>query len=57
MASVKKLRLYDTASRQVADFEPIVAGQASIYLCGATVQASPHVGHIRSGINFDILRR
>jgi cysteinyl-tRNA synthetase len=57
MASVKKLRLYDTASRKVAEFEPIVAGQASIYLCGATVQASPHVGHIRSGINFDILRR
>jgi cysteinyl-tRNA synthetase len=57
MASVKKLRLYDTASRKVSEFEPIVAGQASIYLCGATVQASPHVGHIRSGINFDILRR
>jgi cysteinyl-tRNA synthetase len=57
MASVKKLRLYDTASRKVSEFEPIVAGQASIYLCGATVQAAPHVGHIRSGINFDILRR
>ena len=57
MANIKKLRLYDTASRKVAEFEPIVAGQASIYLCGATVQASPHVGHIRSGINFDILRR
>jgi cysteinyl-tRNA synthetase len=57
MANMKKLRLYDTASRKVAEFEPIVAGQASIYLCGATVQASPHVGHIRSGINFDILRR
>ena len=54
---MKKLRLYDTASRKVSEFKPIVAGQASIYLCGATVQASPHVGHIRSGINFDILRR
>jgi cysteinyl-tRNA synthetase len=28
-----------------------------IYLCGATVQAPPHIGHIRSGVNFDILRR
>ena len=54
---MKKLRLYDTASRKVSEFKPIVAGQASIYLCGATVQASPHVGHVRSGINFDILRR
>ena len=57
MADMKKLRLYDTASRKVSEFKPIVAGQASIYLCGATVQASPHVGHVRSGINFDILRR
>ena len=54
---MKKLCLYDTASRKVSEFKPIVAGQASIYLCGATVQASPHVGHVRSGINFDILRR
>ena len=54
---MKKLHLYDTASREVSEFKPIVAGQASIYLCGATVQASPHVGHVRSGINFDILRR
>ena len=57
MADMKKLRLYNTASRKVSEFKPIVAGQASIYLCGATVQASPHVGHVRSGINFDILRR
>ena len=57
MADVKKLHLYDTASRKVSEFKPIVAGRASIYLCGATVQASPHVGHVRSGINFDILRR
>ena len=57
MADMKKLHLYDTASRKVSEFKPIVAGRASIYLCGATVQASPHVGHVRSGINFDILRR
>lgn len=54
---MNKLCLYDTASRQVSEFRPLEPGQASIYLCGATVQASPHVGHIRSGINFDILRR
>ena len=38
MADMKKLRLYDTASRKVSEFKPIVAGQASIYLCGATVK-------------------
>jgi cysteinyl-tRNA synthetase len=51
------LRLYDTAARAVRDFEPAEPGKASIYLCGATVQAPPHIGHIRSGVNFDILRR
>ncbi|HET6210888.1 MAG TPA: cysteine--tRNA ligase [Jatrophihabitans sp.] len=51
------LRLYDTATRSLRDFEPLEAGRASIYLCGATVQGAPHIGHLRSGLNFDILRR
>jgi len=51
------LRLYDTATRSVRDFQPLEAGKVSIYLCGATVQAPPHIGHIRSGLNFDVLRR
>jgi cysteinyl-tRNA synthetase len=51
------LKLYDTATRTVRDFMPIKKGEVSIYLCGATVQAAPHIGHIRSGVNFDILRR
>ncbi len=52
-----QLRLYNTATREVADFKPLVANKVGIYLCGATVQAAPHIGHIRSGLNFDILRR
>ncbi|MDA2963215.1 MAG: cysteine--tRNA ligase [Actinomycetota bacterium] len=51
------LNLYDTATRSVSQFTPIKPGEVSIYVCGATVQASPHIGHVRSGINFDILRR
>ncbi|MGQ4270049.1 cysteine--tRNA ligase [Nocardiopsis changdeensis] len=51
------LRFYDTSARQVRDFVPLREGHASLYLCGATVQAPPHIGHIRSGVNFDILRR
>ncbi|MCF6523793.1 cysteine--tRNA ligase [Streptomyces sp. JJ36] len=51
------LRLYDTSARQIRDFTPLRPGHVSIYLCGATVQAAPHIGHIRSGLNFDILRR
>ena len=51
------LRLYDTATREVRDFVPLVEGRASVYLCGATVQAPPHIGHIRSGVAFDVLNR
>ncbi|MFE9335082.1 cysteine--tRNA ligase [Streptomyces sp. NPDC006925] len=51
------LRLYDTSARQIRDFSPLEPGCVSIYLCGATVQAPPHIGHVRSGLNFDIMRR
>jgi len=51
------LRFYDTASAEVRDFVPLVAGTASLYYCGATVQGMPHVGHIRSAIAFDQLTR
>ena len=51
------LRIFDTATRSLRDFEPIKPGYASIYLCGATPQAKPHIGHLRSGVAFDIVRR
>jgi cysteinyl-tRNA synthetase len=51
------LRLYDTATRSVREFVPLEPGRVGIYLCGATVQAPPHVGHVRSGLCFDVLRR
>ena len=51
------LRLHDTATRTVREFRPLVPGRVSIYLCGATVQAPPHIGHLRSAIIFDILVR
>jgi cysteinyl-tRNA synthetase len=54
---MSSLELYDTLSRTTRPFAPIIEGEASIYLCGATVQAPPHIGHVRSAINFDILHR
>ncbi|MEV7430326.1 MULTISPECIES: cysteine--tRNA ligase [unclassified Nocardioides] len=51
------LRLYDTATREVRDFVPLEEGRASVYVCGLTVQSEPHVGHVRSGVNFDVLQR
>jgi len=54
---MSSLHLYDTRSRTTSPFTPIKEGEVGIYLCGATVQAPPHIGHVRSGVNFDILRR
>ncbi len=51
------LRLHDTAARAVRDFVPLEEGRAGIYVCGLTVQSEPHIGHVRSAVNFDVLRR
>ena len=51
------LRLHDTATRETRDFIPLHEGKAGIYVCGLTVQSEPHVGHVRSAVNFDVLRR
>lgn len=51
------LRLHDTATRSVRDFVPRIPGQVGIYLCGLTVQSIPHIGHLRSAVNYDVLRR
>ncbi|MGI5486474.1 cysteine--tRNA ligase [Microtetraspora malaysiensis] len=51
------LRLYDTRCRAVRDFTPRIPGMASIYLCGPTVVVPPHIGQVRSQVNFDVLHR
>jgi cysteinyl-tRNA synthetase len=51
------LRLYDAAAAELRDFVPLVEGQVGIYVCGATPQAAPHIGHMRSQVAFDVLRR
>jgi cysteinyl-tRNA synthetase len=51
------IRLYDSVTREVRPFVPLEEGRVGIYLCGLTVQSEPHVGHVRSAVNFDLLRR
>jgi cysteinyl-tRNA synthetase len=41
----------------VREFHPVRSGTASIYVCGATVQGVPHIGHVRGVLNYDVLRR
>jgi cysteinyl-tRNA synthetase len=51
------MRLYDSKAQALRDFLPIVPGQVGIYVCGPTVQSSPHIGHLRSALVYDQLRR
>ena len=49
--------LYDERSGSLTEFVPLRSGEVSIYHCGLTVQAPPHLGHIRKEVVFDVLRR
>ncbi|MHB2022478.1 MAG: cysteine--tRNA ligase [Mycobacteriales bacterium] len=51
------LALYDTRRREKVEFKPLRPGSVSMYVCGPTVQAPPHVGHLRPAVVFDVLRR
>lgn len=51
------IKIYDSATHQEVELLTVKPGQVGIYLCGATVQSSPHIGHIRSALAFDVLHR
>jgi cysteinyl-tRNA synthetase len=51
------LRLYDTRTRQVRPLALQREGHVGLYVCGPTVQAAPHVGHLRSAVAIDVLHR
>ncbi|WP_418969489.1 cysteine--tRNA ligase [Alloscardovia omnicolens] len=50
-------KVYNTATHSIIPFEPLRPGHVGMYVCGATVQSSPHVGHLRAAVAFDIVRR
>ncbi len=51
------IRLYDSKAQALADFVPREAGKVGMYVCGPTVQSSPHIGHLRSALAYDLWRR
>ncbi|QOJ37198.1 MAG: cysteine--tRNA ligase [Nitrospira sp.] len=51
------LRLYNTLTGNKDQFEPLVPGRVRMYVCGVTVYDYCHLGHARSALVFDVLRR
>ncbi|WP_169766890.1 class I tRNA ligase family protein, partial [Campylobacter curvus] len=51
------MQIFDSVRKQKVAFEPIKSGKASIYLCGPTVYDDAHLGHAKSAVSFDLLRR
>ncbi|MBI4255114.1 MAG: cysteine--tRNA ligase [Candidatus Rokubacteria bacterium] len=51
------MRIYNTLTRKKEDFVPLSPGQVRMYVCGVTVYDLCHVGHARSAVVFDVIRR
>jgi cysteinyl-tRNA synthetase len=51
------VRIYDSKRQAIVDLRPLKAGEVSMYVCGPTVQSSPHIGHVRSAVAYDVWRR
>ena len=49
--------LYDSVQKEKREFIPLAEGKATIYVCGPTVYDDAHLGHARSALSFDILKR
>ncbi len=51
------VKIYNTASRKIEEFEPLESGKVRMYHCGPTVYSSPHIGNFRSFLMADLLGR
>jgi cysteinyl-tRNA synthetase len=54
---VPSIRVFNTLGRRLEPFVPGRDGRVGMYVCGPTVQSDPHVGHGRSAVAFDVIRR
>lgn len=51
------IEFYDSGKQAIVPFEPLENHRVRIYLCGATVQGEPHIGHLRTAVAFDVIIR
>lgn len=54
---MSKIKLYNTLTRKVEDFEPLNPPKVTMYSCGPTVHDFPHIGNLRTFIMSDLLQR
>lgn len=52
----EKLRIYNSITKKMEEFVPLSGNKVKAYICGPTVYDSPHIGHARTYISFDIIR-
>ena len=57
VGTMQPMQIYNTLERAMVPFVQRDEGVVTIYVCGPTVQSEPHVGHGRSAVSFDVLRR
>src|SRR3989475_12753171 len=53
----RMLKVFNTMTGRKDPFEPLVPGQVRMYVCGVTVYDDVHLGHARSAVVFDVIRR
>ncbi len=51
------LELFDSKTQSLRVFVPLEPGRVGMYVCGPTVQSAPHLGHLRSALVYDLLKR
>ena len=52
-----RIRIYNTLTRSKEPFTPLAGDTVRMYVCGVTVYDRAHVGHARSAVVFDVIRR
>ncbi len=57
IASQTSMRIYNTLTGKKEPFEPLEPGKVGMYVCGVTVYDHCHIGHARSAIVFDVIRK